>query len=250
MTDDSKPKTLSDLQKELPSIADISRIYAEVQLAEDYTAAILSSSLMDTMLRYLITSHFIPMGSDRNGEIFDGQTGALNTFSSKIQISYVMGLIGPETRGALDTVRRIRNFFAHYASQGGFDIPEVLAECRKIRTPRMFREFSHISPILTDRNPPKLNYIHVCSTISLHIHNYVIFKGKLISDVISIFLAGALADPESSSRPTGETDSIAFLLSKVYICRESAERHATTFDHKFFLVVNLDVGLRHCYRGN
>jgi hypothetical protein len=31
---------------------------------------------------------------------------------------------------------------------------------------------------------------------------------------------------------------------------ESAERHATTFDHKFFLVVNLDVGLRHCYRGN
>jgi hypothetical protein len=126
VADGSKPKTLNDLQRE-------GRIYAEVQLAEDYTAAILSSSLMDTMLRYLITSHLTPMGSDREDAILGGQTGALNTFSS----------IGPETRGVLEIVRKVRNFFAHYASQGGFDIPEVLAECRKIRTPRIRFSFSH-----------------------------------------------------------------------------------------------------------
>ena len=143
MADGSKPKTLNDLQRELPSIKDIGRIYAEVQLAEDYTAAILSSSLMDTMLRYLITSHLTPMGSDREDAILGGQTGALNTFSSKIEKSYAMGLIGPETRGVLEIVRKVRNFFAHYASQGGFDIPEVLAECRKIRTPRIRFSFSH-----------------------------------------------------------------------------------------------------------
>jgi hypothetical protein len=40
VADGSKPKTLNDLQRELPSIKDIGRIYAEVQLAEDYTAAI------------------------------------------------------------------------------------------------------------------------------------------------------------------------------------------------------------------
>jgi hypothetical protein len=126
VADGSKPKTLNDLQRE-------GRIYAEVQLAEDYTAAILSSSLMDTMLRYLITSHLTPMGSDREDAILGGQTGALNTFSS----------IGPETRGVLEIVRKVRNFFAHYASQGGFDIPEVSAECRKIRTPRIRFSFSH-----------------------------------------------------------------------------------------------------------
>jgi hypothetical protein len=136
VADGSKPKTLNDLQRE-------GRIYAEVQLAEDYTAAILSSSLMDTMLRYLITSHLTPMGSDREDAILGGQTGALNTFSSKIEMSYAMGLIGPETRGVLEIVRKVRNFFAHYASQGGFDIPEVLAECRKIRTPRIRFSFSH-----------------------------------------------------------------------------------------------------------
>jgi hypothetical protein len=83
------------------------------------------------------------MGSDREDAILGGQTGALNTFSSKIEMSYAMGLIGPETRGVLEIVRKVRNFFAHYASQGGFDILEVLAECRKIRTPRIRFSFSH-----------------------------------------------------------------------------------------------------------
>ena len=50
--------------KELPSIMDIGRIYAEVQLAEDYAAAMIAASLMDTMLRYLITAHLIPLGSN------------------------------------------------------------------------------------------------------------------------------------------------------------------------------------------
>jgi len=123
VADGSKPKTLNDLQRELPSIKDIGRIYAEVQLAEDYTAAILSSSLMDTMLRYLITSHLIPMGSDREDAILGGQTGALNTFSSKIEKSYAMGLIGPETRGVLEIVRKVRNFFCALCVSGWIRYP-------------------------------------------------------------------------------------------------------------------------------
>ena len=31
---------------------------------------------------------------------------------------------------------------------------------------------------------------------------------------------------------------------------ERADRHASNFAHQFFLVVNLDVGLRHCCLGN
>ena len=178
VADDSKPKTLKELQKELPSLDDIQRIYAEVQLADDYAAAMISSSLMDTMLRYLIAAHLIPMGSDREEKIFGDPFGVLNSFSAKIEMSYAMGLIGPATRGALEIVRKIRNFFAHYASQVKFDSPEVLVECRKIRTPKMLRPVSHISPILTDRNPPKLNYVHVCSFICIEIHNHIVFKDR------------------------------------------------------------------------
>jgi hypothetical protein len=88
-----------------------------------------------------------------------------------------MGLIGPQTRGALEIVRKVRNFFAHYTVQANFDTPEVMIECRKIQTPKNLRNFSHITPILTDRNPAKLNYVHVCSFISIEIHNHVIFYG-------------------------------------------------------------------------
>lgn len=177
MTDDSKQKDLKVLLKELPSIADINRIYAEVQLADDYAAAMIASSLMDTLLRYLITAHLIPLGSDHDERTFGDPLGVLKAFSSKIQMSYAMGLIGPQTRGALEIVRKVRNFFAHYTIQAKFDTPEVMIECRKIQTPRNLRAFSHISPILTDRNPAKLNYVHVCSHISIEIHNHVIFYG-------------------------------------------------------------------------
>ncbi len=99
MANDSKPKTLKALQKELPSITEIGRIYAEVQQAEDYAAAMLAASLMGAMLRYLIASHLIPMGSDHEDAIFGDSVGVLGTLSSKIEMSYAMGLIGPETRG-------------------------------------------------------------------------------------------------------------------------------------------------------
>jgi hypothetical protein len=178
MTDTPKPKTLKELAKELPSLNEIGRIYAEVQLAEDYAAAIISSSLMDTMLRYLIASHLIPMGASHEDNIFGDQRGVLRTLSSKIEMSYAMGLIGPETRGALEIVRKVRNFFAHYTSQVNFDTPEILAECRKIRTPKILREVSDISPIMTARNPAKLNYVHVCNFISVDIYNHVVFLGK------------------------------------------------------------------------
>jgi hypothetical protein len=130
VTDESKPKTLKELQKELPPLVDIQRIYAEVQLADDYAAAMIAAALMDTMLRYLITAHLIPMGSDREEKIFGDQFGVLKSLSAKIEMSYAMGLIGPETRGVLEIVRKIRNFFAHYTSHAKFDAPEVLNAVR------------------------------------------------------------------------------------------------------------------------
>jgi hypothetical protein len=91
-------------------------------------------------------------------------------------MSYAIGLIGRETRGALEIVRRVRNFFAHHTSHAKFDSPEVVAECRKIRAPKNLRNFSHLTPILTDRNPPKLNYVHCCSFICVDIYNHLLLK--------------------------------------------------------------------------
>jgi hypothetical protein len=53
MTDDSKQKDLKDLLKELPSIADINRIYAEVQLADDYAAAMRSHRKYKCLMQWV-----------------------------------------------------------------------------------------------------------------------------------------------------------------------------------------------------
>jgi hypothetical protein len=42
-----KPKTLKELQKEIPSSGDVGRRLAMAQVAEDYEAAMLSANLLE-----------------------------------------------------------------------------------------------------------------------------------------------------------------------------------------------------------
>ena len=46
-----KPKTLKELQKEIPSSGDVGRRLAMAEVAEDYEAAMLSANLLEYMLK-------------------------------------------------------------------------------------------------------------------------------------------------------------------------------------------------------
>jgi hypothetical protein len=54
-----KPKTLKELQKEIPSSGDVGRRLAMAEVAEDYEAAMLSANLLEYMLKQAIITKFI-----------------------------------------------------------------------------------------------------------------------------------------------------------------------------------------------
>jgi hypothetical protein len=66
---------------------------------------------------------------DKQKPIFFGQTAILGSFSSKIRLCYVLSLISKEQRDHLNTMREIRNHFAHTIGPASFDDSLVASAC-------------------------------------------------------------------------------------------------------------------------
>jgi DNA-binding MltR family transcriptional regulator len=65
--------------------------------------------------------------------LLEDANGALATFSSRIEFSYLLGLVAPEARRELHLVRRIRNEFAHDYKPLDFNGDRIANRCRELR---------------------------------------------------------------------------------------------------------------------
>jgi hypothetical protein len=151
------PSPISKLKKYSNARPDISDAFYHVQYlptAEDRVAAIIETILLETTLEDILRTKLIPLSqTDYNG-IF-GPERPLSTFSARIRFGYALGLYGKSTRKDLDTVRHIRNAFAHSRKRLSFDTEVIAAACELLtatnRTPNL-KEFAGIElPLDTPR---------------------------------------------------------------------------------------------------
>jgi len=81
--------------------------------SSDRSRVIVAASYLDEQLRLLIDSFLTPaQNKDERNNLYDGY-GVLSSFSSKITISYRLGLISKSEYQTLNAIRKIRNEFAH-----------------------------------------------------------------------------------------------------------------------------------------
>lgn len=86
----------------------------EFKTESDRAAVILGAAKLDNILYQILGSVLLPPPSG-NDELLEGDS-PLSTFSSRINISYRLGLIDSEFARTLHLIRRIRNSFAHEVS--------------------------------------------------------------------------------------------------------------------------------------
>lgn len=78
----------------------------------DRACVILAASLLDVALRSLLEARLAP-SPNSSDMLFDGANAPLSTFSSRIDMTYRLGLLSARFCRDLHLVRRIRNDFAH-----------------------------------------------------------------------------------------------------------------------------------------
>ncbi|MGM4967818.1 MltR family transcriptional regulator [Tardiphaga sp. 1201_B9_N1_1] len=64
--------------------------------------------------------------------LFEGEA-PLSSFSAKIKIGYALGLYGKIVRDDLDTIRTVRNAFAHSTVHLDFKTPAVSVVCNRLK---------------------------------------------------------------------------------------------------------------------
>jgi hypothetical protein len=110
-------------------------LFKELQSTSDRVAVISATAFLDDSLGVALRARFVPLGNGWADKIFSGSGGPLSTLSSKIVIGYALGLYGPITRKDLDTIRNVRNSFAHTALPLDFSDAEIIEKCDKLTTP-------------------------------------------------------------------------------------------------------------------
>lgn len=114
MSKSDKPKV-----KRAKTVKEFELFAKEFKEESDRAAVILGTAQLDLLLMQLLESTLLPVTSGKD-ELLDGDS-PLATFSSRINISYRLGLIDAEFARALHLVRRIRNSFAHEVTSASLD---------------------------------------------------------------------------------------------------------------------------------
>lgn len=97
---------------------------SEIKNTTDRACVIVAAAYIDDLLRMLLES-FMTQGSKAdNTDLFDSN-GPLSTFSSKIKLSYRLGLISQYEFQRIEWVRKIRNKFAHQVLVNSLDDDQI-----------------------------------------------------------------------------------------------------------------------------
>lgn len=108
----SNRDALRKLSRKLPAAPEIENIMDSLRDGSDMSVAITATSIVEASLERLLTKKFKIKNKRLVGQIFHNR-GPLSEFYSKILIANAFGIITSNMANELNSLRAIRNTFAH-----------------------------------------------------------------------------------------------------------------------------------------
>jgi hypothetical protein len=127
-----KKPSLVGLSREPLSVDDKPAARAELLEGTDRSSALVGCALVDSSLVSALTTHFVSMDETQFEELFYSRNAPLQSFSARIQVGRAIGIYGPRVGSMLDSLRKVRNVFAHSIKPLKFDHPLIEKECAKL----------------------------------------------------------------------------------------------------------------------
>ena len=128
MTSQPEPERAS-LAVTDPHLKEFSAFLPELNKESDRGRVLISCSYLDELLRQTLLAFFTE--DDNSNRLVEGFNAPLGTFSTRISAAFALGLISGREFRECNTLRRIRNRFAHNV-QASFDMQEVRDLCQNL----------------------------------------------------------------------------------------------------------------------
>ncbi len=96
--------------------------------ASDRAAAIIAGSLVEIRLTAAIKMHLKVSNEKIESNLFR-PSGPLGSFSNKIDLAFLMGIISERAHKEISTIKDIRNKFAHYLDIVDFESQHIKDKC-------------------------------------------------------------------------------------------------------------------------
>lgn len=126
-----KKPSLRDLSNVLVLDEHIQDILHELDNQSDRGVALIAAAIVDLSLGRLMRCRLVDY-KNCSEILFEKEGAPLSAFSAKIKIARAIGVVGPYTEGHLDSIRQIRNQFAHSPLKIDFTNPLIAAEINKL----------------------------------------------------------------------------------------------------------------------
>jgi len=129
-------------KKSNEKLDDWNGFYEELQSESPRAAVIVAAAFLDAQLRELLAAFCIE-DSKEVSELLGGEDKPdrpLSTFSSRIRAAYCLGLISKKLKDDLNTIRKIRNKFAHQLHGYSFDEPKIVSWCNSLELANMITD--------------------------------------------------------------------------------------------------------------
>jgi DNA-binding MltR family transcriptional regulator len=102
---------------------DVESALREIETDSDRAAAIVAATLVDEHLT-LALRHSLHQNKSIANEMFSN-SGPLGSFASKINLAFLIGIFSIKCHKELNTIKRIRNLFAHNLTISGCESEQV-----------------------------------------------------------------------------------------------------------------------------
>jgi DNA-binding MltR family transcriptional regulator len=110
--------------------SEFSNVVKALNKESDRGCALFAAAYLDAVLAKLLKSSLV-QDSRVEDDLFRGQA-PLSAFSARIKMAYYLRMINAEERKALDTIRSIRNHFAHHPNVAQFSDHPIRDKCANL----------------------------------------------------------------------------------------------------------------------
>jgi hypothetical protein len=162
--------SLRDLSRIQPTDEERREVRQALARESPIATAILGASVVEYELEAELRARF-RRSDDEAWKLLTGDNGPLGTFSQKILAAYGFGIADATIKDAMDTIRQIRNAFAHTKKLIDFENEIVVRELRAVSLPKAKRSvlYKDLFDVREFRGDPRIAYASLCLVVGMNL---------------------------------------------------------------------------------